>query len=563
MEAFVRPDSVLEIADLQEIIERYRLILTAMREGVVVQSADGPVISANASACRILGLSVEEVMGRTSFDSRWLAVREDGTPLSGKEHPAMLCLLLGQPIYDFTMGVHHPDGALTWISVNAVPLFRGKEATPYAVVTTFVDVTERRQAEEERQRLMEEIRTTIKKMPNLVFRAQRGPDGIWRLVFNEGELAEEFGVATNLVKGRQVAEVHPAFGDEVLGTFDAVLAEGGAEYTTRIGSRYFLNVAKRTLVEKINGVLCGEIVGFVADITERHQAEQQLRLAAAVYQNMLEAIVVTDVRGSILSVNPAFTTLTGFSADDAIGENVNILKSGRHHPRFYQQIWLSLKENRQWQGEIWNRRRNGELFSAWLNINAIDNEKGQVMYYVGVLSDITARKRYEAQIRRQAFYDNLTDLPNRLLLQDRLNMALLQAKRSDSKVAVLFLDLDSFKAVNDLYGHCIGDQVLKAAASQLKGCVRRTDTIARLGGDEFVIVLPQLRSTEGAALVAQKALIALDGPLNIKPGMCVTSSIGISVFPDDCEDAEALMRKADQAMYQAKEQGKNCFRFCR
>jgi diguanylate cyclase (GGDEF)-like protein/PAS domain S-box-containing protein len=297
------------------------------------------------------------------------------------------------------------------------------------------------------------------------------------------------------------------------------------------------------------------------DISERMQRDMELKMAAKVIENTLEGILVADTDGTILSVNPAFTRITGYTAAEAIGKTPRLLRSNHHDILFYQQLWGSLLSTGQWQGEIWNRRKSGEAYPEWLTISAIRNENGVVQQYVSVFNDITKYKQQEEHIHHQAYHDALTDLPNRMLFVDRLNLAIAHAYRQRQQLAVMFLDLDRFKQVNDGFGHHVGDQLLQEVAKRLQVLVRADDTVARLGGDEFTLLLPNLPNTDDVIKVANQVIKAFDRPIMIeKHELFASTSIGIAIYPYDGTDAGTLMKNADSAMYLAKRNGRNSFR---
>ncbi|MDK9724981.1 MAG: EAL domain-containing protein [Sterolibacteriaceae bacterium MAG5] len=309
----------------------------------------------------------------------------------------------------------------------------------------------------------------------------------------------------------------------------------------------------------IGGMLC-----LMADNHERRQAEQRLQLSDKVFQNTQEGIVITDGSGHIISVNPAFTAVTGYQPEDVLGHNPSILQSGRHDAGFYAAMWTELARSGQWQGEIWNRRRNGEIYPEWLNISAVRDGGGRIVYYVAVFSDISLVKQNEERLHRLAHFDALTGLPNRLLFTDRLQHALVQARRSESLVGLLFIDLDRFKLVNDTLGHRNGDLLLQEAAHRLAGAVRAQDTVARLGGDEFTVILPDLTSPAGGANVAEKIIEAMAAPFRLQGrDVFIGASVGIAVYPMSGDEAETLIKHADIAMYRAKEAGRNTYQYYR
>lgn len=310
----------------------------------------------------------------------------------------------------------------------------------------------------------------------------------------------------------------------------------------------------------------GEVVlasGVASDITERCQAAERLRQAATVFTSTQEGVLITDLDGNILTVNPAFTTITEYTEAEVLGKNPRLLQSGRHDRSFFQAMWHAIVTVGSWQGEIWNRRKGGEIYPQWLNISTVRNEQGQAVNYVGVFTDITQLKRSETQLEYLAHYDPLTGLPNRLLLLSRLNHALERTRRDKTRGAVLFLDLDRFKNVNESLGHGMGDELLQIASQRMRACLCETDTLARLGGDEFVVVLEDLPDPENAASVAQKLIDRLDAPfvLSGEQEVYIGASLGISIFPDDADDADRLIQYADAALYQAKGSGRGIYHF--
>ena len=298
------------------------------------------------------------------------------------------------------------------------------------------------------------------------------------------------------------------------------------------------------------------------DITEYKQAEAALRRSATVFDNTDEGIIVTNAEADIILVNNAFTNITGYEAEDVLGKNPRFQQSGRHDEAFYKTMWNILIRDGQWRGEIWNRRKNGEIYPAWENINIVKDEQGHVTNYVAIFSDISVFKESEERLAHLAHHDTLTELPNRLRFIANLEQAIESGRRREQKVALLFLDLDRFKSINDAHGHSIGDQLLKVIAERLKTCVRAEDTVARLGGDEFTVVLTELAQAEDAGLIADKIIKSVSMPVSLGAQTIDTStSVGIGIFPDDAMDGEGLVKAADTAMYHAKAMGKNNFQF--
>ncbi len=294
------------------------------------------------------------------------------------------------------------------------------------------------------------------------------------------------------------------------------------------------------------------------DITDQRRYEEQLRLAASVFDNAIEGIMITDPTGVIQRVNPGFIAITGYTAEEAVGKTPRLLKSNRHGRDFYRKMWRSITGDGQWRGEIWNRRKTGEAYPEWLSVTAIRDHTGTTTHYVAVFRDISDEKRSEARLKHQAYHDPLTGLPNRQLFNDRLEQALAQARRNETPVAVLFLDLDQFKTINDSLGHKVGDQLLQEVAIRIKGCVRDEDTVARLGGDEFILIIQEPREGENDAVeVARRIIAALAEPVILEGHEVFTSpSIGITFYPEDGRDVDTLVKNADMAMYRAKSGGR-------
>jgi diguanylate cyclase (GGDEF)-like protein/PAS domain S-box-containing protein len=283
-------------------------------------------------------------------------------------------------------------------------------------------------------------------------------------------------------------------------------------------------------------------------------------IAKKVLEYTNEGIIVTDSKGNILLANPAFEVVTGYSVDEVIGKNPRILQSGLHDKKFYEKMWEEIKTNGFWKGEIWNKRKDGELFVEWLTISSVKNKEGNVINYVAIFSDITEHKRNVEQLRRLAHYDILTGVPNRYLFTKRLESLIQTSRKYHQQFALLFLDLDRFKNINDTLGHHMGDLLLQKAAQRLKGILRRQDTIARIGGDEFVIILPNLKHIREAIYIAEQIIESLKASFWLNgQEVYISTSIGISFYPYDGEDIETLVRKADRAMYQAKKSGRNQF----
>jgi diguanylate cyclase (GGDEF)-like protein/PAS domain S-box-containing protein len=300
-----------------------------------------------------------------------------------------------------------------------------------------------------------------------------------------------------------------------------------------------------------------------SDITERKEREDRLRQQAMVFNSTQEGIVITDTQGCVLDANPAFERITEYPLDEICGRNMRFVQSGRHDRSFYLNMWKAINETGGWQGEIWNRRKGGEIYLEWVNINAVKDDKGAVVAYVGIATDINRMQHVQSELERLAHHDALTNLPNRLMLLSRLEHAVERARRYAGMGAVLFVDLDRFKQVNDTLGHKAGDELLVAVARRMRERLRDIDTLARLGGDEFVIVLEEIADAEVAATVARELIVQLQTPFPLSGGNVVQigGSAGIALFPQHSGEVSRLIEYADTALYKAKSDGRGTCRF--
>jgi diguanylate cyclase (GGDEF)-like protein/PAS domain S-box-containing protein len=318
----------------------------------------------------------------------------------------------------------------------------------------------------------------------------------------------------------------------------------------------------RLLRHGVEPVGAGKLVGTAQDITELKRTEAELELAASVFAHAHEGIIVVDAENKILTVNPAFTRITGYSAEEAIGQTPRLLRSEHQNSEFYREMWQQILSTGEWQGELWNRRKNGEAYLQWSSITTMTDFAGRVSRRIAVVNDITEMHLKDERLHHQAYHDALTGLPNRLLLQDRLATHIAQAHSDGEMLAVLFVDLDRFKFINDSLGHQAGDMLLRLVTPRLAACVTERDTIGRQGGDEFVILLPHLAHIQDATHVASKAIEALSTGFELDHEVAhVGASVGISIFPQDGADADTLLKNADAAMHAAKADSRGGFRF--
>lgn len=303
-------------------------------------------------------------------------------------------------------------------------------------------------------------------------------------------------------------------------------------------------------------------IGTVQDITERKLNEAQLLQYAKIFNNLAEGVMITDAEQNIIEVNPTFSNITGYSKQEVLGRKPNLLQSGKHDSSFYQQMWQELHRTNRWEGEVWNRKKDGELIPEWMAISCVKDSKGNIINYIAVFTDISIIKKTEKELRFLAHHDSLTKLPNRTLLNERLMQSLKTAHRTQNSIAILFIDLDRFKEVNDNFGHPAGDQMLLEVAHRLQSSLRAEDTVARVSGDEFVILLENIHQPKDVTFITQNIIELFVEPFMINDHQIrITASIGITMSPNDGATATQLLRNADTALYRVKEQGRNSFAF--
>jgi diguanylate cyclase (GGDEF)-like protein/PAS domain S-box-containing protein len=373
-----------------------------------------------------------------------------------------------------------------------------------------------------------------------------------------------FGYAGPEVIGKHILFLYADPEDEDSSFQDVFLEHGGREMEVRrrrkSGEVFWASV-QLSLVRDADGEPTG-VIGYLNDITERIESQETLRLHARIFEHSDEGILITDAAGRIVSVNRAFTRITGYSEDEAVGQTPRLLRSGVHGQSFYSDIWRRIEVEGRWQGEIQDKRKNGEVYPTWVSIAAVKNGEGRITNFFSIFSDITERKRAEERIHYLAYYDALTDLPNRALFFKLVDQALTEARRNRQHGALLFIDLNRFKPINDTLGHGIGDRLLQQIGKRLRETLRSEDVVARLGGDEFVVALFDIARRDHAGIVAQKLLAALDPAFMVdEHELRVGAAIGISVYPQDGFDTETLLRLADIAMYRAKQSGEDGYAY--
>lgn len=472
------------------------------------------------------------------------------------------CFRRESDTYDCEVRMRHRDGSWVWVQDRGRVVEWSRDGKPLRMSGTHHDISERKRGEAALAGSEARLRTIFAMLPVGIALLDR--EG--RILECNAASERMLGLsrAEYLVRKLDGGEVEIFRPDGTLMPQDEyasvrALAEGRPIQDVTIEVRslsgsVWLNVSATPLDHPRYGV----VMAYV-DITQTRQAETRLQLAASVFTHAREGITITDSDANILDVNEAFTEITGYPREEVLGRNPRILNSGWQTADHYADMWRTLLETGHWYGEVWNRRKSGEIYPEMLNISAVRDAAGKVRHYVGLFTDITQIKSHQQQLEHIAHYDVLTNLPNRLLFAEHLQQAMAQAVRRDSQLAVVYLDLDGFKAINDLHGHSMGDNLLVVLAHRMRAVLREGDILARLGGDEFAAVLVDLNTAVDAQPVLARLLHAAADPVEIDDVVLrVSASIGYTLYPRDNADADQLLRHADQAMYAAKQLGKNC-----
>lgn len=565
-------------AELVALSEWQKIILDCASQIIIATDLDGLILSFNLAAERMLGYRAEEIVGLQTP-----AIFHDADEVLERAHTLSLELDSEiEPGFDVFVAKTRlglvderewtyirKDGSRmpVVLSVTALRNRRG-EIQGYLGIGT--DITVRKDLEEatNRARVNELSRALLGAMPDGVIgieidaphRVRFLNPGAQRLlgVGEQDAIGQPLETFLDLIEDEEAGEALP--GATLLariqcaqnGTFQALVH-------TLVRPATFPAAFFLSQVPEFDDA--GLAVLTMQDISQRRVVERKLKLSDTVFEHSAEAILICDANSVILNVNPAFTWLTGFRPDEAIGKKPSILKSGKHDDAFYQAMWASLMSEGHWEGELWDRRKDGSVYPKWLTINAVRNGS-RISHYVALFSDISERKENENRIRFLAQHDHLTGLPNRRFLEERAQQLIKSERRRDYGIALMLIDLDRFKNINDTLGHNIGDLLLIEVARRLVACVRSTDTVVRLGGDEFVVLLEDMQDHNEVAVVARKVHESLGQPMTIDGRILhAPPSIGIAVYPDDGEDVETLMKHADAAMYQVKAAGRNAWMF--
>jgi len=543
--------------DIGQREERFRTIVTQVPGAVFRFRPDGPIDFVSDAIEDISGYAAAQFMRSSTHAWANLICPEDR---KRQRRCVVEAIMSGQP-YEIEYRIFDATGTERWVMENGQPQPADEDGKAPWVDGIISDISQRKHNEMRIEALLAEQSAIL---DNVMFGVAFVRN---RTIVSVNRRCEElFGYAPGEMTGASTAIVFPtAFDFEAAGARQYPSLSSGEyfseerHYRRRDGSLFWCMVSGYALDQ--NRANEGSIWVY-ADITARKEAEEKLRLSATVLEHIADGVMVIDTAGKIVAVNPAFSQITGYTEQEALGRDRSLTRSGRHDDGFYQALWDELVQTGFWRGEIWNLRKSGELYLEWLTLSAVRDNRGQTTHYVGVASDITLVKEAQEKLDHLAHHDPLTALPNRLLFHDRLQHALQRAARMGEKLALLFIDLDRFKNVNDTLGHHIGDELLKQVARCLSEKLREGDTLARLGGDEFIVLLENVDGEFGASLVADKLVTMFEQPFMVAGHeLFVTCSVGISLFPADATDLNMLIRNADVAMYQAKARGRNGYSF--
>jgi len=527
---------------------------------VAVDPKDGRIIQANNYELNMLGYTSDEILTKTVADVTYPEDRQE----SQQHFEELSGGLVDKLRYEKRL--LRKDGSYFWAEVNVSSL-KDNSGKTHLYIGNSIDISERKVAEAQIKKSLSLLNATLESTADAILVVDLNHK--WRL-YNQQfvelwNIPDEISVAkddkaalsyaiTQLVDADGfLNKVHELYTLPKATSFDTLKFKDG-----RIVERY-------SIPQFVDGEAVGRVWSF-RDVTVSKKAESELRIAATAFESH-EGMIITDANGTILRINHAFTEITGYTAEEVIGKNPRMLSSGKHDKAFYIAMWESINRTGVWEGEIWNKRKNGEVYPEFLTITAVKNPEGIVSNYVSTLADITLSREAADEIKYLAFYDPLTRLPNRRLLMDRLQKSLSSSLRSGRVGALLFIDLDDFKALNDTLGHNMGDLLLQQVAKRLESCVREGDTVARLGGDEFVVMLEDLsdQTVDAASqteAIGGKILATLNQTYQLAEHTYRnSSSIGITLFKDNQQSVDELMKQADIAMYQSKKAGRNTLRF--
>jgi len=532
--------------------EKLRTLYELSPLGIAMTDMHGRYVKFNEAFRRIIGYASDQLI---SLDNSFLTPAEYAM-IDKAQFDAIVQKGCYQP---YEKEFRHQDGRLIPVRLNSMKV-TGADGQPY-IWSIIEDITERKQ-------VLNALSESEKRYRRIV---ETSSEGIWSIDVNQSTqfvnnaICQMLGYTPEEMLGHPVFEfVFEEDKADVEKKLDLNMLGKASHFEQRVkrkdgGACWCLITA--TVLKDEQGRFAGSFAMFT-DITARKRSEDEIRLAAMVYQASSQSMMITDADNRIITVNPAFTEVTGYELMEIIGKTPKKLRSGRHDSSFYQDMWEALNSTGKWQGEVWNCRKNGEIYPERLTINTIYQNDGAVFRRIALFSDMSKEKENEDLIWRQANFDSLTNLPNRRMAYDRINDEIKKIRRTHKHLALLFIDLDRFKEVNDTLGHEIGDNLLKEAAKRMLDCVNDSDIIGRLGGDEFVVVLNDLENIDSVGITAGKLLDRLAAPYQLGVEMAyISASIGITFFPEDATTVATLLTNADQAMYAAKREGRNRFHY--
>jgi diguanylate cyclase (GGDEF)-like protein/PAS domain S-box-containing protein len=545
---FIYRAIVVEVIEepYRKVMESEERLKIATQSGVIgVWDWDvvGNELRFDESMYKLYGIKSEDFNG--AYDAWLSAVHPDDKKYTDGEIQAAL---RGERKYEPEFRILLPNGTVRNIKAHSTTFF-DYQGRPVRMTGTNLDITEQKKLYE-----------SVLRHKVIVETAR---DGFWR-TDNQGivlEANQSYANMTGYTKA-ELSGIHISQLDaidkpeDVQKRIKEIYEKGSISFVTqhkhKDGHLLDIEISCTILRES------DEFVVFCRDITDRKRAEEKLQVSASVFGISQEGIFITDSLNNIIDVNFAFTKITGYSRDEVIGRNPKILSSGLHNQVFFAQFWEEFKREKSWRGEIWNKRKSGEIYPEMLSISALSDNDGKILRHVAVFSDISNFKEHEAELIRIAHFDSLTRIPNRVLLADRMKQAISQSSRENNLMAVCYLDLDGFKPINDTMGHDVGDAILVEVSKRIENTIRGGDTVARLGGDEFIILLLGLEKAEESLTTLDRLLKSIAEPISVHNNtMTVSASIGVSIYPLDNDDPDTLMRHADQAMYVAKNSGKN------
>jgi diguanylate cyclase (GGDEF)-like protein/PAS domain S-box-containing protein len=536
--------------------ERFRTIVTQVPGAVFRFGPDGSIAFVSATVEKICGYAATMLMAGGTKSWADLVHPEDRQI----QRDQVADNIRDGKQYQIEYRIIDADGAEHWVSESGQPE-RIDSSMGWSVDGIITDISERKRHEMRIARLLAEQSVIL---DNVMFGVMSVRQRM--VVSANRRCADLFGYDAADMVGQSTAILFPSIEEfEMAGKRQYPNIRKGyyfseeRQYKKKDGSLFWCLVSGCSLDPDAPN---DGSIWVYADISERKEAEEKLRLAAKVMEHITDGVIVTDANGIIVAVNPAFSQVTSYSELDAIGQNQSILRAESEDVMLYRKLWSELLATGFWRGEIWNRRKDGTLYLEWLTISAVRDENGICTHYVGVFRDITTAKESEQKLDHLAHHDSLTGLPNRMLFNDRLAHAMQRCAREHQQLALLFIDLDRFKNVNDTLGHHVGDELLKQVSHALTANMREGDTLARLGGDEFILLLENIEGQYGTTVVAEKLMSVFEHPFLIADHeLFVTCSVGISLFPSDGDDLNMLIRNADVAMYQSKAHGRNLYRF--